>query len=139
MVQEKVEPMPFTKVTVAQQEVQRKKDKIEIRKTDKEEKFTRERLDHLKEADDFIFGSGSVNPRDKKGDTRYSRKCQVENQPIVISPKELLKIREKYPGSVPNWILYGSTLEKAKSKKKCIFLSRCLVPSKSYCYDAFAI
>ncbi len=113
LVQEKVHDMPFTKISVAEQEKQRKAGKAEIRKTDKEEKFTRERLDHLKEADDVLFGSASSDPR-AKSDTRYSRKCQVENQPIVISPEELLNIRKKYPGSVPNWVLYGSTHEKAK-------------------------
>ena len=49
----------------------------------------------------------------------YSTDCQMvltssARQPVVVRPEELQKIQRKYPGSVPNYIAYGSSREAAK-------------------------
>jgi hypothetical protein len=88
------------------------------KKTKGRKKKSKEMLDELYKADPNLFKqpSGKTDNAEKNN---YATSCQMTHkhmprQPVVVRPSELMRIKKKYPGSVRNWIAYGSTPDMSK-------------------------
>lgn len=88
----------------------------------KKEKKESLMLNELYKADGNLFNppksnGGKVIDKDEK--KNYSTRCQMTvadmpRQPVVVKPSEFVEIRKNNPGSIRNWIAYGSNDDKAK-------------------------
>lgn len=111
IVNEKVEGLPFTpKPRALELEEMAALSKLEEKLANDGQKMYKPLTD-LQNRDSILFGNKS----------KFATKCQTAQlrQPIVMDAEDLIRNKEKYPGSIPNWIAYGSSKELEKNVYAC--------------------